>query len=77
MDENPSSMSQASVSPEHEYDQSGVTVAEVPALSPRSALPAQSAQPTKYPLTALVAMFTTLAPPEADSPLRRHAILQA
>ena len=38
-DENPFAVSLASVSPEHEYDQSGVTVAEVPALSPRSALP--------------------------------------
>ena len=76
-DENPSTVSLASVSPEHEYDQSIITVAEVPALSPRSALPAQSAQPTEYPLTTLVAMSAALAPPKADSPLRQHAVLQA
>ena len=64
-------MSQASVSPEHEYDQSIVTVAEVPALPTRSALPAE------YPMTALVAVFVVVAPPEADSPLKRHAVLQA
>ena len=49
-------MSLASVSPGYEYDQSGVTMAEVPALSPWSALPPESA------LSAL------LAPPKADSP---------
>ena len=74
VDKNPSFVSQALVSPEHEYDQSVVTMAEVPALSPRSALPSQSAE---YPLTALVVVSAALAPPEADSPLRRHAILQA
>ena len=40
VDKNPFSVSLALVSPEHEYDQSVVTVAEVLALSPRSALPA-------------------------------------
>ena len=39
-DENPSSVSQASVSPKHEYDQSVIVVAKVPTLSPRSTLPA-------------------------------------
>ena len=39
-DEDPSSVSQASASPEHEYDKSIIAVAEVPALSPRSAVPA-------------------------------------
>ena len=48
VDESPSSVSQASATPEYEYDQSIVAVAEVPALSPRSALPA------RYPLTALL-----------------------
>ena len=68
--ENPSSMSQASVSPEHEYDQSIVTVAEVPALSPWSALPPKSALSTRYPLTALLAMpATQQSPPKADSHL--------
>ena len=68
-DENPSSMSQSSASPEHEYDQSVVAMAEVPALSPRSALPTQSTQPTKYPLTALVVVSAVVSPPKADSPL--------
>jgi len=65
------------VSPEHEYDQSIVTVAEVPAMSHRSALPAKSTLSAGYPLTALVAVSTALAPPEANSPLRRHVILQS
>ena len=42
VDENPSAVSLALVSPEHEYDHSVATMAEVPALSPRSALLAQS-----------------------------------
>ena len=70
VDENPSSMSQASVSPEHEYDQSVVTMAEVPALSPRSALPPESALSARYPLTALLAVLATQwSPPEANSHL--------
>ena len=52
----------ASVSPEHEYDQSVVTMVEVPALSPRSALPPESA------LFALLAKPAAVAPYEADSP---------
>ena len=76
-DENPSAISLASVSPKHEYDQSVVTVAEVPALSPQSALPPKSSLSTGCPLTALLAMSAAMAPPEADSPLKRPAILQA
>ena len=69
-DENPSSMSQASVSPEHEYDQSVVTMVEVPALSPRSALPPKSALSAGYPLSALWAVpAAQQSPPEADSHL--------
>ena len=49
-DENPSSMSQASVSPGYEYDQSVKAMAVLPALSPQSALP------TEYPLSALLAV---------------------
>ena len=72
VDKNPSSVSQASASPEHEYDKSIIAVAEVPALSPRSALP------TEYPLTALLAVSAAQwSPPEANSPLYRHAVLQA
>ena len=51
-------MSLASVSPGYEYDQSGITVAEVPALSPLIALP---------PKSALLAMPAAVTPPEADS----------
>ena len=70
VDENPSSVSQASVSPEHEYDQSVVTVVEVPALSPRSALPPESALSAGHPLTALLAMLAAQqSPPEVDSHL--------
>ena len=63
-------MSQASTTPEYEFDQSVVAMSEVPTLSPWSALPTQSAQPTEYPLTTLVFVPAALAPPEADSPLR-------
>ena len=65
MDENPSSVSQASVSPEHKYDQSVIAMAEVPALSPQSALSAES------PQTTLPTMFAIqYSPPKADSPLK-------
>ena len=50
-------MSLPSVSPGYVYDQSGITVAEVPALSPQSALP---------PVSAL---STAVASLEAESPL--------
>ena len=46
-------------------------VAVLPALSPQPTLP------TEYPLSALLAVSATESPPEADSPLKRHAILQA
>ena len=69
-DENPSAISLASVSPKHEYDQSVVTVAEVPPLSPRSALPLEFALSVGCPLTALLAVSTAVAPPKADSPLK-------
>ena len=51
-DENPSSVSQASVTPEYVFDQSIEAVAVLPALS------AQSTLPVEYPLTALLAMST-------------------
>ena len=70
-DENPSSVSQASASPEHEYYQSVEAVAMLPALSPQPALSAE------YPLFALLTVSTAQSPPEADSPLKRHAVLQA
>ena len=65
-DENPSSVSQASVSPENEYEKSVVTVAEVHTLSP---LPPKSALFAGYPLTALLAMPAAVSLPEADSHL--------
>ena len=64
-------MSLASVSPGYEYDQSGVTMAEVPALSSRSALPPKSA------LSALLTEPTVVALPEADSPPKQYAVPQA
>ena len=64
-DENPSAVSLASVSPRYEYDQSDITVAEVPALSPQSALPPMSA------------LSIVVAPPEAESPPKQHGVPQA
>ena len=63
VDENPSSVSQASATPKYVYDQSVEAVVEVLALSPKST------QPTEYPLTALVAMSAVVSPPKANSPL--------
>ena len=65
------------MSPEYEYDQSVEAVAMVPTLSPRSALPPESALFARYPLTALLAVSAAVAPPEADSPLKRPVVLQA
>ena len=48
VDENPSSVSQASMTPECMYDQSIKAMAVLPALS------AQSTLPTEYPLTTLL-----------------------
>ena len=59
------------MTPECVYDQSVEAVAVLPALSPQSALA------TEYPLSAPLAMSAALSPPEADSPLKRHAVLQA
>ena len=68
-------MSQASATPEYEYDQNVVAMAEVPTLSPRSAL---ATQPVVYPLATLLAMPTAqLTPPEIEAPPKRHAIPQA
>ena len=75
--ENPSSVSQTSVSPRYEYDQSVKAMDEVPALSPQSTLLAQSAQPAEYPLTALVALSVAMAPLKAESPPKQHVVLQA
>ena len=48
-------------------------MAEVLALSPLSALPPES---TQHPLTALVAMFAAVAPPEAESSPKQHDVPQ-
>jgi len=71
VDESPSSVSQASVTPKCMYDQGVEVVAMLPTLSPQSALPAE------YPLSTPLAMSAAMSPPEADSPLKRHVILQA
>ena len=67
-------MSLASVLPWYEYNQSGITVAEVPALYPLSTIPPEYAQ---HPLTALVAVSTVVAPPKAEYPPKQHTIPQA
>ena len=71
VDESPTSVSKASVTPECMCDWSVEAMAVLPALSPQPALP------TEYPLFALPTMSATQSPPESDSPLKRHAILQA
>ena len=64
-------MSQASVTPEYVCDQSDEAVAVLPTLSPQPALSSE------YPPSAWLAVSTALSSPEADSPLKRHAILLA
>ena len=71
VDENPFSVSQASVTPEYVYDQSIEAVAALPTLSTKFALPAE------YPLSALLAVSAAQSPPKADSPLKRHVVPQA
>ena len=57
----------ASVRLEHGYDQSGVAVAVVPALSPR---PPRPASPSVSPelAEALLVGAATVTPPEAEAP---------
>ena len=62
VDESPSSVSQASVTPECVFDQSVEAVAMLPALSPQSGLAAE------YPLSTPLAVSATLSPPEANCP---------
>ena len=71
VDESPASVSKASVTPEYLCDWSVEAVAVLPTLSPQPALP------TERPLSALPTMSATQSPPKSDSPLKRHAILQA
>ena len=71
VDESPTSMSEASVTPECMCDWSVEAVAVLPALSPQPTLP------TECPLSTLPTMSTAQSPPKSDSPLKRHAILQA
>ena len=55
---NPSAVSLTSVRLEHGYNQSGEAMAEVPALSPRPALP---------PNSNLLAVAAAVTPPETNS----------
>ena len=71
VDESPSSVSQALVTPEYVCDQCDEAVAMLPALSPQPALFA------KYPPSTWLAVSAAQSSPEADSPLKRHAVLQA
>ena len=66
MDEIPSAVSAASVRLEHGYDQSGVAVAVVPALSPRPAVPPEPALSAL--LAGVGAVAPTETPPEAEAP---------
>ena len=56
VDESPSSMSQASVTPECVYDWSIESMTMLPMLSPQPALP------TKCPLSALLTVFAAKSP---------------
>ena len=60
-------MSAASVRLEHGYDQSGIAVAVVPALSPRPPRPAGPPVSPKL-VEALLVRATAVTPPEAESP---------
>ena len=71
VDESPSSVSKASVTPECECDLSVEAVAMLPALSPQPTLP------TKHFLPALPTVSAAQSPPKSDSPLKRHVVLQA
>ena len=71
VDESPASMSEASVTPECMYDWSIEAMAVLPALSPQPTLPAE------YPLSTLLAVSTAQSPCKADSPPKRHVVLQA
>ena len=67
MDVIPSAMSAASVRLEHGYDQSGVAVVVVPALSPRPPWPAGPPVSPKL-AEALLVGAAVVTPPEAESP---------
>ena len=80
VDENPSTVSLPSVSPRYEYDQSGITMAEVTALSPRPARPAhppESAVLAVPPESALLPMAVAVTLPEVDPHQWQHAVLQS
>ena len=67
MDEIPSAVSVASVRLEHGYDQSGVAVAVVPTLSPRTPRPA--GPPVSPELAkALLVGAAAVTPPKAEAP---------
>ena len=71
VDESPASVSQALVTPECVCDWSVEAMGLLPALPPQPALP------IKRPLTTLPTVSAAQSPPESDSPLKRHAVLQA
>ena len=73
----------------HEYDQSGVTVAVVPARSPRpagpahppktavSAVPPMSTELSEAPESTVMVEAAAVAPPEAKPRQWQHAVLQS
>ena len=70
MDEIPFAVSAASVRLEHGYDQSGVAVAVVPALSPRPPRPPRPTSPPVSPelAEALLVGAAAMTPPKAEAP---------
>ena len=78
MDMIPSPMSAALVRLEHGYDQSGVAVAGVPALSPRPPRPAgppESPELAKPLLVGAAVVTPAMTPPEAEDPQWEDIIL--
>ena len=71
VDESPAFMSKALVIPKCLCDWSVEAMAVLPALPPQPALPAQR------PLSTLSTVSAAQSPLESDSPLKRHAVLQA
>ena len=80
VNESPFSECLPSASLEHEYDQSGITMAVVLALSPQPARPAhppEIAMLAVAPKSTVLAEATAMAPPKAEPHQWQHTVLQS
>jgi len=80
VDENPCAEWLASVKLGHEYDQSGITMAMVLALSPRPAGPTHPPKTTVLamaPESTKLAEAPAVAPPKAEPHQWQHAVCQS